>query len=1129
MSTTSTQSSSSVSLVNQSTGAIKKSGGGELSVRNFLEDHVLFKGLDDQFLSSLTNEIQTRIYNDNDFIIRKGEVGRAMFFVLKGEVNVVSEDDETIINVMKEQSFFGEIGVLFSVPRTATCRAKGRCVILILTKEKLHRAVEPYPKVAEAIALIAEERFQSYVKQKEAAADMEFGEELKLGITKDDLQNVPLFRDCEVGFLHMLALTLKPVQFNQNELLIKKGEPANEMFFVARGIAEVFGEDDGRVYAQFQPGSFFGEVGLFLNVTRTASVRCVTSVINVFKLTRRDMDNVLSQFPEINEKIQEEAKVRFAHNEQRKKAKVSDKMETEVEVVRERLKNVPLFKDGSVGFLHELAFALKLKTYQSMEYVIRKDEIGSSMFFVVEGSADVISDDGKTVYAEMPQYSFFGEVALFFHVHRTASVRAKTTCTLFELSKESLSKILEDHQALKETMTATAAENYELFQQRQRAIEQISQRSHKASLEAYDVEATTDRLKKVSIFSKCDDGFLRSLALTTSINVYKKDELVIRKGDIASEMYFVVSGKAEVISEDGQTVYDELSAGDFFGEVGVLRGISRTATVRVASQVCDIIILTASSLENVLKGYPETYQIISLEAEKRFNISEQRRLKAGGLKHSGSKENFQRNRSGSLTSIFRTIRQKSIGGDKDKKDKDKDKKSNDSESQKEPSRIGSIFKSLKRTLKQTKEEKLSRVSPAKQPSIASSVTSTTSRKHSRRMNVNNILELDEDEVAAIFLFLDPLSRARLRMVCKKWKNMLSDNRFWILNDFRDVFNNTTPKCIVAIAPLINTQLALVNLASCYQIFDEHLYTLITTCPNILSLGISNCWKITDRGLSYIAQFLPQLQALDISYCGQLTGIGFTEHQWSGMRRLDLTYCKQIADEALEKLLSRTADIEELRLRRCTRITDFGLFLVVRHCRYLQSLDIADCEQFSDKCLKWIASSCYNLIHLNLSFCTRITNGGLYDLSLGCQHFENLNLAFCQHLTDAAIIFFAENIKSLRKLSLRKCRKITDAVATFLAKAAPQLVELNVSGCPNITNSTKLIIHSALGSHVQVIMDVSPEIRGVRTPGVGGKPKALEVPLDVRFTSIPADKRESSTKIKKSKTKEARKLKSVAMD
>lgn len=40
------------------------------------------------------------------------------------------------------------------------------------------------------IRQIAEERFASYMKQKESSMHMEFGQELKLGITQNDLKKV---------------------------------------------------------------------------------------------------------------------------------------------------------------------------------------------------------------------------------------------------------------------------------------------------------------------------------------------------------------------------------------------------------------------------------------------------------------------------------------------------------------------------------------------------------------------------------------------------------------------------------------------------------------------------------------------------------------------------------------------------------------------------------------------------------------------------------------------------------------------------------------------------------------------------------------------------------------------------
>ena len=140
----------------------------------------------------------------------------------------------------------------------------------------------------------------------------------------------------------MLALSLSPVQYSQNDIIIKRGDVASEMYFVVKGISEVFNEEDGTVYAQFSPGSFFGEVGLFFDIKRTASVHCVSDNITLFKLTREVLDKILENYPEISQKIKSEAKQRFLYNQEREKVKLNQrkKVQTEHEVVREKLKTV---------------------------------------------------------------------------------------------------------------------------------------------------------------------------------------------------------------------------------------------------------------------------------------------------------------------------------------------------------------------------------------------------------------------------------------------------------------------------------------------------------------------------------------------------------------------------------------------------------------------------------------------------------------------------------------------------------------------------------------------------------------------------------------------------------------------
>ncbi|KAJ1552516.1 hypothetical protein HK405_002102, partial [Cladochytrium tenue] len=66
--------------------------GVEDNIVHFLEEHVLFKNLDKAFVQTLASSMQSRIYNPNEYVIRKGGIGKAMFFIQRGEVQVISED-----------------------------------------------------------------------------------------------------------------------------------------------------------------------------------------------------------------------------------------------------------------------------------------------------------------------------------------------------------------------------------------------------------------------------------------------------------------------------------------------------------------------------------------------------------------------------------------------------------------------------------------------------------------------------------------------------------------------------------------------------------------------------------------------------------------------------------------------------------------------------------------------------------------------------------------------------------------------------------------------------------------------------------------------------------------------------
>ena len=69
------------------------------------------------------------------------------------------------------------------------------------------------------------------------------------------------------------------------------------------------------------------------------------------------------------------------------------------------------------------------------------------------------------------------------------------------------------------------------------------------------------------LFQNKGETFTRLLALVMKPLLLVKDELVVKKGDIGQEMYFISHGTVEVINDDGTVVFARMHDGEFFGEV----------------------------------------------------------------------------------------------------------------------------------------------------------------------------------------------------------------------------------------------------------------------------------------------------------------------------------------------------------------------------------------------------------------------------------------------------------------------------------------------------------------------------------------------------------------------------------
>ena len=134
----------------------------------------------------------------------------------------------------------------------------------------------------------------------------------------------------------------------------------------------------------------------------------------------------------------------------------------------------------------------------------------------------------------------------------------------------------------------------------------ISELSHQLRQELI-LELNKSMVMSNAFFKGMPDDFVASIILKLRVATYLPGEVVVREGDVGDEMFFISEGHVEIIitAEDGSAdVIKTLAAGDYVGEIALLKaGIRRTATVR-ALTFCDIYSLSRVDIDDVLAHFP---------------------------------------------------------------------------------------------------------------------------------------------------------------------------------------------------------------------------------------------------------------------------------------------------------------------------------------------------------------------------------------------------------------------------------------------------------------------------------------------------------------------------------------------
>lgn len=122
-------------------------------------------------------------------------------------------------------------------------------------------------------------------------------------------------------------------------------------------------------------------------------------------------------------------------------------------------------------------------------------------------------------------------------------------------------------------------------------------------------------LRNVPIFADLDDAELDKIAKLGTRKKYKKGNIIVLEQEMGAALFVIITGKVKVVrtDEEGREVILSIfGPGEFFGEMSLLDGLARSATV-VATSKSELFMIHRREFLDLLHEFPAV--AISLLAE----------------------------------------------------------------------------------------------------------------------------------------------------------------------------------------------------------------------------------------------------------------------------------------------------------------------------------------------------------------------------------------------------------------------------------------------------------------------------------------------------------------------------------
>jgi CRP-like cAMP-binding protein/Fe-S-cluster-containing hydrogenase component 2 len=271
------------------------------------------------------------------------------------------------------------------------------------------------------------------------------------------------------------------------------------------------------------------------------------------------------------------------------------------------------------------------RRFRAGDVICREGEYGSTAFYILEGTAQVYlstpithvhTEGGKSGFfqrlgskllggkqdrregevnrrtipidasvdlpydnpvAQLGPGDLFGEMTCMSLYPRSATVRAATDCTMYEMLRNVLD------------------------------IMQRNKNVKKGLDENYKRRALQDHLRSVPLFSSLTPEFIDSLRDNVELLRFGKGDVICRQGEVADSFYLIRIGFVKVTEEHhgGDLVLAYLGRGGYFGEIGLMANSGRRTATCTALDHVEVVRIAADDFHRMMDEFPQVQQSLT--------------------------------------------------------------------------------------------------------------------------------------------------------------------------------------------------------------------------------------------------------------------------------------------------------------------------------------------------------------------------------------------------------------------------------------------------------------------------------------------------------------------------------------